>query len=352
MTTAVGLVVTALVGIILWGFFVPASFFSKTALLNDDQALLKKSLGVKAYDKLEVFEFLDKAAPSIAVIYRKKAPAAQVADSLYLEKDRLGYGFVLTADGWVVANKNAIGGLTSKSLAIGIKNFVYNVSSVVYDTWTDAAFLKLNAENLPVVSLGDSGALKLGDIVFSGSNKNNFWFSHISAINIYPDWRSKGDAIISSENFGKIIQTQNSLPSKLNGGMIVNKSGEVAGLIMADNNYIFPVNYFKNVISDLLKNKKISRPYFGANYIDLSFGIAGNLPNSKGAYINSAAVDSPAYKAGLKIGDIVLSIDNENINEYKNLSEFVSEYKAGDEITMKILRAGEEMEIKAAIGSE
>ncbi len=354
LTTFIGIVVAIMSGLIFWGFYAPASFFSKTTqLLNGDQDFLKRSLGAKAYNNVEIFEFLDKASPSIAAIYKKKT-ASQVEDKIYLAKDRLGYGFVLTSDGWAVTNKNVIAGMASKLLAVSVKNSVYNVSSIVYDTWTDAVFIKLDAQNLAVASLGDSDAVRLGDVVFGGSNKNNFWFSYVSAIKVYPDFANKSAALISSENFGKVMELQDANLSRFNGGIAANKSGEIVGLAVSGKtgSYILPSNNFKDIISDLLKNKKIARPYFGVDYLDLSYAIGDSLPGDKGAYVSSVTADSPAFKAGLKAGDIVLSVDGENLNENKNLSEFISEYKSGDEMMVKISRAGKEMEVKATIGSE
>lgn len=353
--TTVGSAVAILGGLILWGFITSINFFpASNNFAGEEQALLKTSLGARAYGKLEVFQFLDKASPSVAAIYKEKTAAGGVADNLYLDRDRMGYGFVLTSDGWLVTNKNVIAGTAVKSLIAVVKGSVYSISSVVYDTWTDAVFLKIQAENLPVISLGDSGALKLGDIVFGGSGRNNFWFSYIGAINIYPKIQSKADIVFASEDFGKIIRLQDAIPAELNGGLMANAAGEVIGVAVANKtqSYILPVNYFKDAVADVLKNKKISRPYLGVDFIDLSFAIGEDLPADKGAYITGVAVGSPAEDAGLKAGDVITGVDGESVNEYANLSALISEYKAGEEITFKILRIGEEADVKVKLGSK
>jgi len=297
---------------------------------------------------------MDKALPSSATIYRKKTASSQMADNLYLEKDRLGRGFVLTSDGWLVSAKSVVGGLPPRSLAVAVKNKIYDATSAVYDTWTGVVFLKLKAEDLPVVSLGDSDAIKVGDTVFGGSGKNSFWFSHVSGLNVYPEFMSREDAVLSSEGFGKIIKSQDILPAGLNGGAVANISGEVVGLAVVDNadNYILPVNYFKDAATDVLKNRKIGRPYLGVGYIDLFSAVGEKLSRDKGAYIERVAVNSPANRSGLKIGDIILGIEKEKVNEYKNLSELISEYKIGEEILFKILRGEKEMELEIKLGSK
>ncbi|MBU4421595.1 S1C family serine protease [Candidatus Parcubacteria bacterium] len=341
-------------------FYMPGGIFEKNIdTENQTQELLKTSLGIKAYGRLEVFEFLDKALPSVAGIYKKKT-ATTLIDSLYLEKDRLGFGFVLTSDGWIVTDASAIDGWSVKALTVSIGNVLYNVEDKVNDAWTDVVFLKLDAKKLPVISLGDSEAVQLGDVVFSGSGKNNFWFNYVNAINFYPNKTSKGELLLSSEEFGKVIKLQGDIPIELDGGMMANRFGEVIGIAVAgkNQNYIIPINYFKGVVNSVLKDRRVERPYLGVNYIDLSFALGSDLPNESGAYVygggllRSVEAGSPAAQAGLSTGDTILAVENTNINEYKNLSEIIYEYKPGDEITLKILREGEEREIKAKLGSK
>lgn len=338
-------------------FVLPAEYWGGGNLAVQNSELLKTSLGIKAYGSLEIFEFLDKALPSTAEIYRKKPASAQTIDNLYLAKDRLGYGFVLTSDGWIVSNKGVVDSIGLKGLAIGLKGKIYEVRSMVFDTWTDAVFIKVDATDLPVAPLGDSGALKLGDTIFSGKDKNNFWFSYVTVADSYLDKFSKSDLVISSEKFGKVIKTQDALPAELNGGLLSNKSGEIVGLIVSNqkDNYILPINYFKNIVPDVLRNKKVVRPYLGVNYIDLSDVSGGSFPKDSGAYLYGAQAvlaGSPADTAGLKAGDIIMAIDGENINDSNNLAEKLSDYHGGESITIKIFRDGKEQEVKAVLGNK
>lgn len=341
-------------------FVMPAEYWGGgTSIASQNKEFLKTSLGIKAYGRLEVFQFLDKALPSVAAIYRKKPSSPQFADNLYLTKDRMGYGFILTSDGWIVSGKSVVGAIGAKGLSIAIKEKIYQAESVIFDDWTDTAFIKINAKDLAVTPLGDSAALGLGDIVFSGKDKHNFWFSYVAAINFYPDQFSKSDLILSSEEFGKIIKLQDSVPLELNGGMAANKNGEVVGVIVASppGGYIVPVNYFKDIVSGVLRNRAVLRPYLGVNYIDLSNAAARELPRKEGAYLyggsisRAVAINSPAYKAGLKAGDIILGIDGENVNEFKNLAEMIADYKAGENITIKILRDGKELNLNIVLGA-
>ena len=360
VSTVFGLL-AALVGTLVFiGIFMPGKFFVKGVdIESQNQEFLKTSLGIKAYARLEVFEFLDKALPSVAGIYKKKS-SSQLIDRLYLDKDRFGYGFVLTSDGWIVTTKSVIDGWGTGSLAVSVRGEMYDVKSKVYDSWTDIVFLKIDADNLPVTKLGDSGSLALGDIVFTGTRKNNFWFSFVNTTNTYSENNNKSSLILSSEELGKVLKLQDEAPEYLNGGLVSNRKGEVVGVIIANknDNYVLPINYFKGIVSGVLKNKTVNRPYLGVNYIDLSFALGNDLPDNKGAYIygggllSSVVSGSPAYKAGIRTGDTILSVDNENVGEYKNLAEIISEYQAGDEVTLKILRDGKEEEVKVRLGSK
>ena len=357
-----GLLTSIIGSFAILSFFMPADFWlGGKNISNQNQDLLKAALGVKAYGRLEVFEFLDSTLPSVAGIYKKKQAGTQLPDSLYLDKDKLGSGMALTSDGWIVSNKMVIDSLGIKNavaikqaLAVLVKGKIYDVDSVIYDTWTDIVFLKVNAENLPVVSMGDSDLLKLGDLVFGGTSKNDFWFSYISGTNVYPQSANKSELILSSEKFVKRIKLQDDQKSDVNGGVVVNYKGEMIGIAMADAKgaYVLPVNYFKNIISDVLKNKKVIRPYLGVAYINLSSAIGSGLPNDGvGAALKTITDNSPAAKSGLKAGDIIVGVDDENFKNNKNLAEIISEYKPGEEVNVKVLRDGEEVNLKITLGS-
>lgn len=354
--------VAAIIGLlVIFGFLVPADFFIKNIdVENQNQEFLKTSLGIKAYGKLEIFEFLDKALPSVAVIYKKKATMSGL-DRFYTERERLGLGFVLTSDGWIVTNKSVIGGWDAKNIVVAVKGKIYSASApAVYDSRTDVAFFKVSASDLPVVFLGNSDTLSLGDIVFAGRDKNNFWFSYVDAVGFYSPASLKTDLLLSSEGFEKNPRLRDSVPEELNGAMAANRNGEVVGLVVAKGkeNYILPVDYFKSVISDVLKNGKIVRPYFGVNYIDLNYALADELPGQKGAYVfGSGAIravlpGSPAAKAGIVTGDIILKIDSADVGPQKNLGEIISEYKAGDKVLVKILRGGKELDLEVVLGEK
>lgn len=358
----IGLLASLIGSFAILSFILPADFWlGNNTISSQNEELLKTSLGVKAYGRLEVFKFLDSTLPSVASIYRKKQPSLQFSESLYLDKDRAGYGFVLTADGWIITNKSVLDAINVKNSqaarltsAVFVKGKLYDISSVVFDSWTDAVFVKIDADNLPVTSLGDSNSLKLGDLVFGGTNKNNFWFNYVSGIAAYPDSASKADITISSEKFGKRIKAQDKLPANFNGGFIANSNGEIVGMVLVESKgvSILPINYFKNIIFDVLKNKKITRPYLGLGFIDLTVAIGSSLPNSGiGAFVRSVSAGSPAAKAGILPGDTIIGVDDENFKDNRNLSEIISEYKPGEEVEIKILRDKKEINAKVLLGS-
>jgi serine protease Do len=350
-------VVAAAVGILITvGFFMPTTFFVKNAdLENQNQEFLKTSLGIKAYGRLEIFEFLDKALPSMATVYKKKNTSG--ADKFYIARDRLGFASVITSDGWLVTSKSVLSGWDVKNTVIAVRGAVYGAPKIVVaDAWTDVVFIKIEANGLPVMSLGDSGAVGLGDIAFIGKDKNNFWFSYVDALNYYAAAEEKNSLVVSSEEYGKSVKLQNDVPADFNGAMLIDRFGEAIGLVTIKNQrtHILPINYFKSAISEVLKNKKITHAYFGANYIDLSYVVSDGFQNKKGAYLFGGAVraiapGSPAAKAGLLQGDIVLKVEGDEVNEQNNLTELLSQYAPGEKINLRILRAGKEMDAVATL---
>lgn len=353
---AMGIVAAALGALIVLGFFMPSGFFDGGGAIDQNQDFLKTSLGIKAYGKLEVFEFFDKALPSAAGIYKRKT---SLSDKFYFEKDRLGSGFVLTADGWIVTNKNVVAGALRQNIAVSVKGKIYaGAESVILDPWTEAAFIKIKADNLPVASLGASDSLALGDTVFSGLSRNNFWSAQINSIGEYPPRTSQADAILSSEEFGKVIKLSGVVPAPLNGAMLVNRFGEVVGIAVKKGEYVLPANYFKKVISGLLRGQGAARPYFGVNYLDLSFVLSENSPADRGAYVFGGGIvpsvvpGSPAAKAGIATGDIIVRVENDELNNKNNLAELLSDYAPEEKINIKILREGKEIDISIILGKK
>jgi serine protease Do len=123
----------------------------------------------------------------------------------------------------------------------------------------------------------------------------------------------------------------------------------------AGSSYAVPVNQFRNIILDVLRNGQIKRPWLGINYVDLT-GISGwdeslTQKQTHGALVwQNPKANTPAAQAGLKANDIILSIDGQPVDKNSRLADLVQVYKAGDELELEILRQGKTIKVKVKLG--
>lgn len=276
-----------------------------------------------------------------------------------------GTGFIITNDGLILTNKHvAEAGDTLKVLMSDGKTYDAKVAAA--DPTNDLAILKIEANGLPVVELGDSDALQVGQWAIAVGNalgelQNTVTVGVISA----RERQLTAGAGNETEQLNNLLQTDAAINPGNSGGPLVNLAGQVIGVntAVAGNaqniGFAIPINQAKSAIDSYKKSGKIIKPFLGVRYLILNRQISQqlNLSVDYGAYIVSqqgqAAVvaGSPADKAGLKSGDIILEINNERIDENHPLGSLIARYSPDDEITIKYSREGKEGTLKLKLGS-
>ncbi|NCF74901.1 MAG: PDZ domain-containing protein [Xanthomonadaceae bacterium] len=291
----------------------------------------------------------------VGIIKRKKG-TANLLNNFYSQKDIIGYGFVLTDDGWIIVLDDNINKEKNSDLAIINNNQIFYFQKKVLDPCTGILFLKVETKGkkLSTIKLGDSDKIKLLDDLMSVDLFGNAFEGKI--INT----GSLKNFIQSSEKLDKRIIIDKSVNLGL---PFVNQYGEIIGIVSQKNkNYseLIPVNYFKNKINNVLMADGLKRIFLGVNYIDSSeFFYSNKITDGneplKGDLIyalqKSEAIKSksPAEKAGLKYNDLILSVEDEDLGINKSLNEIIQEYKIGSEIELKILRKGKIKKIKVVL---
>jgi len=227
----------------------------------------------------------------------------------------------------------------------------------------DLAIISIEAKNLPVVELGDSDKIEVGQSVVAignalGEFQNTITSGVISA---------KGRTLTASgERLENMLQTDAAINSGNSGGPLVNLKGQVIGIntAMAGNaeniGFAIPINTAKYAIESFKKFGKIVRPYIGIRYIPVTKEIAAlnNLPVDYGVLIqggtrtgeNAIVPNSPAAQAGLKFGDIITAINDEKIDEDHPLLSLLQKYKPGETIELTVYRGGNQTKIKLTLG--
>jgi len=232
------------------------------------------------------------------------------------------------------------------------------------DPLIDVAILKIAEKNLPYLELGDSNQIELGEQVLAIGNPLGEFEDTLSAgivSGLSRKITAYGGLPLKATSLRGLIQTDAAINPGNSGGPLVNMEGKVIGIntamVMGAQNigFAIPINYAKDFLEEVRKYGKIKRPFLGVRYFILNKEIAqvNKLPVDCGALIvrenlgESAIVKgSAADKAGLKEYDIILEMAGEKISEENPLADVLQKHKIGEEISLKVLREGKEINLK------
>lgn len=279
-----------------------------------------------------------------------------------------GTGFIISQDGYILTNRHVVS-LADASYTVFMQNGdKYDAKVLAKDTYTDLAVLKIEANNLPTVELGDSANLKPGQTVIAigyalGEFKNSVSKGVISGLS---RTITAGDATGQSvEQLENIIQTDAAINQGNSGGPLLDINGQVIGVNVAmasgseNIGFAITVNDAKVVIDSVKNNGKISRPFLGVRYVPITSDLIEKNQLTvdhgvlvlRGETMTDLAVipGSPADKAGIVENDIILEVDGKKIDEENVLKNLVNSKKVGDVITLKIIHQGQEKEVTVTL---
>ena len=272
-----------------------------------------------------------------------------------------GSGFILSADGYVLTNYHVVE--NSDSITVSLYNGEeYDATLVGCDQSNDIAVLKIDAEGLTPVVLGDSDNLNVGDqVVAIGNPLGELTFSlttgAVSALN--------REVTLSSNVTMDLIQTDCAINSGNSGGALFNLYGEVIGITNAkysssssgseasiDNiGFAIPMNHVKNIVKSIIETGSITKPYIGVTVTAVS-SEAQTYGLPTGAAVRSVEEDSPAAKGGLEANDIITEVNGTTITSSSDLVSYVGEQAPGDELKLKVYRQGKTLDITVTIGEK
>lgn len=284
------------------------------------------------------------------------------------QSEGAGSGFIITSDGLILTNKHVVSDTTAKYAVVMKDGKTYDATVQSMDPINDLAVIKIDARNLPVVELGDSDQLKVGQWVVAIGNALGQFQNTVTAGVISAKDRkieASDQSGQGQETLNNLLQTDTAINSGNSGGPLVNLAGQVIGINTAvaagaqGIGFAIPVNSAKSAIDSIKKTGRIIRPYLGVRYFEITPAIAkeNNLAVQYGALVQrgsgltSFAVvpGSPADKAGIVENDIITEINGEKIDESHTLLDLVQKYQVGDEITIKFLTKGKEKEAKVKL---
>lgn len=271
-----------------------------------------------------------------------------------VEKD-IGTGFIISSDGLIVTNKHVVADREA-GYRVVVGNEIVEVENIYRDPINDLAILKINRKDLSAVELGDSDRLKVGQTVIAIGTALGEFRSTVTKGVISGLGRgiiARGGASFS-ERLDDVIQVDAAINPGNSGGPLFDSSGRVIGVNVAVSQngqnigFALPINLVKMSVDNFRRTGEFDRPYLGISYKMISNQIAKINKITVGAYIEAVFEGSPADKAGIKRGDIIVEIDGKEIKEDDNLliAEVVNKRKIGDVLKVKYFRKGKEVEIE------
>lgn len=266
----------------------------------------------------------------------------------------LGSGFIISADGYIVTNNHVVENADTIRVNIGAKNKkndLIEAEVIGTDPETDLALLKIKAENLPHLEFGDSDRLEVGEwVVAIGSPLG---LNHTVTSGIVS---AKGRNI-QSGSYDDFLQTDASINRGNSGGPLLDMDGKVIGINTAiaqraqGIGFAIPSSMAKTIIAQLKDNKKVSRGWLGVTIqnVDAATVKALDLPDNNGALVNSVLDGQPAAEAGIKAGDVIVSINGSTIEDTEQLLRKVAMLEPGNKATVTVWREGKKLELTLTV---
>jgi serine protease Do len=286
---------------------------------------------------------------SVVNISTKKTITAQrgYQNPFFFEQPRVpqgtsGSGVIISKDGYIVTNNHVVDGADEIKVNLADSKKSYIAKLIGSDEKSDIAIIKIDADGLNAVTFYNSDNVRVGDVVFALGNP--FGVGETITQGIVSATGRNGIGIVEYEDF---IQTDASINPGNSGGALVNSAGHLIGINSAiisrsgGNDGIglaIPSNMVTSIASQLIGSGKYTRAYLGVGIDNISEDMSSFYNNEYGALIISVEENSPADKAGLKRGDLIISIDGKKIENASMLKNIVGSYQPLRVVNMKFLR--------------
>jgi serine protease Do len=319
---------------------------------------------VTLHENSAVVDVVKKVSPSVVSITTSTTGIDPFFGRV-TQSEGAGTGIILSEDGLVLTNNHVVSGADSFSVFTSDGKEHKEARVVARDPAKDIAFLRINATSLTPAELGDSGALVVGQrVVAIGNALGRFQNTATDGI-----VSGLGRPILAGaggqrpESLDNLIQTDAAINPGNSGGPLVNIQGQVIGVNTAvaggaqNIGFAIPIKEVEAAIASVKSQGRIVRPYLGVRYVQVTreFANRNNLRVDYGAYIlgsqSDLAVlpDSPAARAGLREGDIILKFGGANVDDKNSLSSLISKQKVGDKVSLTIYRDGREQAVEVTL---
>ncbi len=267
----------------------------------------------------------------------------------------LASGVIVSPDGYIITNYHVVKDADEIRVTLTDKR-EFTAKVIGSDPKTEISVVKIDARDLPTVSWGDSDALEVGEIVLAVGNpfglNQTVTMGIVSAI---------GRANVGIADYEDFIQTDAAINPGNSGGALVNVRGQLVGINTAIYStsggymgigFAIPSNMVKTIMNSLIKTGKVVRGWLGVSIQKITPDLATqfNLKEENGALVSDIVENSPADKAGLKRGDVIVEYDGKKTDDPNQLRNMVASSLPGEEHTLKVMREGNPVTVKVVIG--
>ena len=305
---------------------------------------------------------VDRTAPSVVSIYTRTVELQQVSPRLqkllgssYVSRSRrdMGSGVLVSEDGYILTNNHVISQV--QNISVGLWDGRFATAQVVgSDPETDLAVLKIDLNGLPAAPLAEDISVRVGDIVLAIGNA--FGLSHTVTMGIIS---ATGRNDLRSVLYEDFIQTDAAINAGNSGGALINYRGEVIGINTrnlgqmqgAQNiGFAIPIAMAKDVMQQIVDNGSVRRGSIGALFSDLPLSLqTDGSAVRRGIQVRDVTPNGPAWNAGIRPGDIMLSIDGVEVDDARALLLMIAQRQPGSRVELRVQRESEIFETYATL---
>ncbi len=269
----------------------------------------------------------------------------------------LGSGVIVRADGDILTNHHVIDGAEDIKVDLSSRS-TYSAKVVGSDPASDLAVLKISAGGLPVLQLGDSDKVRVGDVCLAVGNPLGVGESVTAGI---ISAKGRSTDTVGGGSFQDFLQTDAPINQGNSGGALVNTRGELIGInsqILSSNGgnigigFAIPSNMARTVMNQLISKGKVQRGMLGIGIQPVTREIASGLglKQVRGVVVNSVNPGGPADRAGVKLDDVIVQLNGKEVNDANNLRNEIAGFTPGTQVTLGIVRDGRPLDVRVTLG--
>ncbi|OOF57828.1 outer membrane-stress sensor serine endopeptidase DegS [Rodentibacter genomosp. 2] len=288
------------------------------------------------------------ASPAVVNVYNRSFSSASINDNDQLQVNNLGSGVIMSKDGYILTNKHVI--QNADQIVVALQNGnIYEANLIGSDNLTDLAVLKIHADNLSTIPQNANRQVHVGDVALAIGNPYNLGQSVSLGIISAVGRSAVGDSL-GRQNF---IQTDASINRGNSGGALINSAGELVGIstlsigktsteIAEGLNFAIPMDIANDVLHKIIRDGRVIRGYFGVQS-------EINSSAEQGILITGVTPNSPASKAGIQVGDVILKLNNQEGISTREMMQIISNTKPSTRVTVTIIRLGRVFDLSVMV---